>query len=46
MIKFLIEKVASQLVSTEVDSYFSLYDYAVDALGVEYGDKEYSVEYS
>ncbi len=50
MIKFLIEKEFKQLLRNsflpKLILIFSLYDYAVDALGGEYGDKEYSVEYS
>lgn len=49
MIKFLIEKefkqVATQFVLAEIDSCLSLYDHVADALGREYGNKEYPAEY-
>ena len=47
MIKFLIEKEfkQSQFVPAEIDSYLSLHDHVIDALGCEYGNKEYPAEY-
>lgn len=49
MIKFLIEKefktIASQFVSSEIDSCISMHDYAIDALGGKSGNQEYTAEY-
>ena len=42
MIKFLIEKEFKQLLR---NSFLSLHDHVIDALGCEYGNKEYPAEY-
>lgn len=49
MIKYLIEKriqaAVSQLILAKADFHIPMYDYDIDALGCQLGDKEYQSEY-